>query len=1110
MRRYSSAVIALSWLGLSAPGALAQPAFKDIRLHTPSPELVVDTGARNAACDVVTFTPDGDYLLAVGDDKVVRVWPFSPKEGLQPDRVQSLRWSSFREQRGSIYALALNKTGDRVAITGFGRRNAAAAVLNRGGRVLHGIDANLLPPQGTAKVPPSMWAIALSPSDRQVALGGEDGSVWVWDLDHKAPIRRLGVHPGYERGGKPADTNFVRLLAYVDDKTLSVAADGWVCEWDPEKTDATPRTRFRFDREVGALVTVTLDSRKEWLAAGGQDTKTGLVEVRSLDGKRKKLLTLPPEDNQRPFPRCLAFDPASEKLAVGYYTMRPGASFYHVVGGGVKIFDLTGKEEVPRAGPTLAYYPEALGFHPSGRYLAVAVADNYQVEVHELQRRDGRVSRVVGPGQSLWGVALSKDGNTLVGFRAQRNAEPKTPNHLGRGDWKVFDLRRRTWADSKTSDAFAPNEPIQEKDGWRIVPDNRDASVWYAVSAENKRQKLDLHRSDDKPRCYSFLPGSPVRVAIGHYWGMSVFELGGERPRLVRKFIGHQGEVTSVAPSADGKLLVSASRDQTVCLWRLTAWPNQDEIGASFKVDGDRLTVTAVAEGSPAWEAGLEQGDGITKFSHAEKPVVGGPPAWLKVLGNPPPGQPCVFDIPREKGKVLFRTLTTVRQRPILRLYPMQKNNGWVLWRYHDFYYDTSLDGDFHVGWLFSQDVSKRPQFDPLERYKEKFHRPEKIEELLRDPTTPPERVVIEELEAPRVSIAGAGDLVEVPEGKAVDLELSVEPSGAGKKMAVSSVKLWVNDRQYKEWRSEDGGKVSERISVPAGEMREGMNVITLQGFNAVQARRDQAIVVKVKRTMRSPDLHALMVGVGRYPEAATLGALNADRDAQSLAELWKGQKEKLFAEVHVSHLINRQATSAAILAAIRSYRDKVNPDDVFLLYLGCHGLSDLSPRDKRMTEAIPINTFLFCGHDFDIRKPVTTGVKSNELHQALASLRCRKVILLDACHSGLVGRDPVRSLIPHAVGPVIFSACEHSQKAGELPAARGQAHGFFAHAIRQAAEVDFRRADVITQNQTIEAEELERYVKSAVRELSAKANKEQEPQVFLLPYERSLPLFRR
>jgi hypothetical protein len=92
----------------------------------------------------------------------------------------------------------------------------------------------------------------------------------------------------------------------------------------------------------------------------------------------------------------------------------------------------------------------------------------------------------------------------------------------------------------------------------------------------------------------------------------------------------------------------------------------------------------------------------------------------------------------------------------------------------------------------------------------------------------------------------------------------------------------------------------------------------------------------------------------------------------------------------------------------------------------------------------------------------------------------------------------------------VIFSACEHSQKAGELPAARGQAHGFFAHAIRQAAEVDFRRADVITQNQTIEAEELERYVKSAVRELSAKANKEQEPQVFLLPYERSLPLFRR
>jgi hypothetical protein len=169
--------IPFAWLGLVVSETLAQPAFKDIRLNDPPPELVVDTVARNAACDVLIFTPDGRHLLAAGDDKVVRVWPFSAGGGIQADAVQSLRWSSFREQRGSIYALALNKSGDHVAITGFGRRDGAAAVLDRSGEVLHGIDASLLPPQGTVKVPPSMWAIALSPSEEQVALGGEDGSV---------------------------------------------------------------------------------------------------------------------------------------------------------------------------------------------------------------------------------------------------------------------------------------------------------------------------------------------------------------------------------------------------------------------------------------------------------------------------------------------------------------------------------------------------------------------------------------------------------------------------------------------------------------------------------------------------------------------------------------------------------------------------------------------------------------------------------------------------------------------------------------------------------------------------------------------------------------------
>src|SRR5688500_7453061 len=72
----------------------------DVRLFNRPLELVVETGGRTAACDVLMFSPEGDKLIATGDDKVVRIWPFDPQKGLSLDRTDTLRWASFLQQRG--------------------------------------------------------------------------------------------------------------------------------------------------------------------------------------------------------------------------------------------------------------------------------------------------------------------------------------------------------------------------------------------------------------------------------------------------------------------------------------------------------------------------------------------------------------------------------------------------------------------------------------------------------------------------------------------------------------------------------------------------------------------------------------------------------------------------------------------------------------------------------------------------------------------------------------------------------------------------------------------------------------------------------------------------
>src|SRR5215207_7211667 len=104
-----SARLLLVLVAVALSGSPA-PAQQQIdRRSRDEPEIVVEAGGRVGPCDVLRFAPDGQFLFAGGDDKVVRVWPHSAT-GLDTERehVQTLRWCAWREQRGGIKALAVS------------------------------------------------------------------------------------------------------------------------------------------------------------------------------------------------------------------------------------------------------------------------------------------------------------------------------------------------------------------------------------------------------------------------------------------------------------------------------------------------------------------------------------------------------------------------------------------------------------------------------------------------------------------------------------------------------------------------------------------------------------------------------------------------------------------------------------------------------------------------------------------------------------------------------------------------------------------------------------------------------------------------------------------
>jgi len=239
-RRFWAIFLVAISFGLTLP----ELAHAQDRRNRKQPGLILETGGRHATCDALTFTPKGDFLLAAGDDKVVRIWGVDAQLFRRQDS-QTLRWSIYREQRGGIFAMALSPDASRVVVGGFGLKTGCLAVINRA----TGAIENALKDPPTADV---TWVAAYSLKGRYVVYGTEKGGLYRWDL-LRPNTKPTAAAPNPTRfgGSAGAKINRVRLIAFLDDtRFLSVAQDGLVREWDLTRPATAARVISRPIRAV--------------------------------------------------------------------------------------------------------------------------------------------------------------------------------------------------------------------------------------------------------------------------------------------------------------------------------------------------------------------------------------------------------------------------------------------------------------------------------------------------------------------------------------------------------------------------------------------------------------------------------------------------------------------------------------------------------------------------------------------------------------------------------------------------------------------------------------------------------------------------------------------
>ncbi|SOD96445.1 caspase family protein [Spirosoma fluviale] len=141
------------------------------------------------------------------------------------------------------------------------------------------------------------------------------------------------------------------------------------------------------------------------------------------------------------------------------------------------------------------------------------------------------------------------------------------------------------------------------------------------------------------------------------------------------------------------------------------------------------------------------------------------------------------------------------------------------------------------------------------------------------------------------------------------------------------------------------------------------------------------------------PNLYVLAIGVPGN------GLTYASADAEQVGQLLKQQQGKLFNRVQTTYL-NRKgqanATQLRIEMGLLPTFD-ITPNDVLLLFVSAHG--------KKLNLRNGQSDFAILSEDYDgrtlITEETTTLLYKHDILDNITGLKCKKLILFDACHSG-------------------------------------------------------------------------------------------------------------
>ncbi|MCA9074412.1 MAG: caspase family protein [Planctomycetaceae bacterium] len=1006
------------------------------------PILALDAGGHTSVIRDVLFTPDGKQLISASDDKTIRVWDVASGQTLHV-----IRPSIGTGSVGMIYAAAISPDGDTLAIGGYGSPEDDYGPVTLISLSRQQITRRMLGHTDAVQ------DLAFSSDGSRLASGSSDGTVRIWNLEsgesehtfegHKKDVYGVVFSPdgellatgSYDGTGAVWSVRTGERQAVLSGHTDAIQCIDW-------SHDGTKIVTGSYDQ------TIRIWDKQGNLNQTFNDFGENLVAV----------IKFVPNDTQ------LLFSSMSLQGTVKSGLLNP----------------VTGQLEVEYTGKAAACLRANIS--PGGTTVAAGGATGI-IELLELATGK-TIQSFTGSGASKWAAGWSPDGTSIAwGERF----ELPIHNNFRPLDYS-FDVTTLQWGDAiSAEDPRSWQRASTEQLSTKLVPSGKtivDVRNGEQVVAQLKPDESD--QDTDIVASYSVLPDN--RAVVGSSFSLSIHDL--TSGRLLQECKGHQSMVLGVAPSSDGRYLLSASGDMTVRIWNIVP-PSYTGLGVYLKQVEEGLQVTGFVSNAPALLDGrLKRGDVILSAGsskddlHPAKDVkdlaVGKDETiWLNVRreGN---DTPLDFDLVGDTFPI-YRDLD-----PLLSLF--FAGDDWIAWTPQG-YYAASPGGERLMGWHINNGHDKLASFYPAAQFHKQFYRPDVIKLLLKTGSV---AAALEKAgtHGPVQSIAASlPPVVEIvspsePNVMSDDAEITVRVRATQRgDNPITAVQLLIDGRPL------DGKAGEKQVDGESQSVTHRFYVPLIPGVeHVIQAKADStashALSNEIHVTYRSatvaptlPRLYVLAIGVADY-DVESLKLNFADDDARRLAKTFQEQAVGLYRSVDTKLIVDKEATQKGILAGLIWLKQQMTQHDVGVLFFSGHG-----DRDE-------LGNLYLLPCDVDPENPLLlSGVPDAQIKSVLQGTPGRMIVMLDACHAGSSGGDRrkavgaptddlVRDLATDDYGVVVMASSMGQEFSLESP---DNQNGMFTLAVCEGLE---GKADT-NKDTHVYFNELDLYVTDRVKELT-------------------------